>query len=357
MSSKVKAIAKGRGTASSVDGRYLEYQREDFDDGWMQEAASEKMKTEIRHEKAKTIITRNSSPDIPFETSINPYRGCEHGCVYCYARPTHAYFDLSPGIDFETKIFAKTHAGELLINELSRPGYVCKPIAMGTNTDPYQPAERELGITRDIIQVLHDCDHPLSIVTKSWLVERDRDLLSPMAKKGLLRVFLSVTSLQQDLTRRLEPRTTAPKRRLETIKKLSAAGIPTGVMFAPVIPFINDAEMEAVLDAAKAAGADTAGYVMLRLPHEVKTLFREWLAQHEPQKIARVFNVIRDLRAGKENDPGYFSRMKGDGVFAKLIHDRFHITCKRLGLNNHRQQLNTALFKRPVLPGMQQTLL
>ena len=347
---------KGRGTSSKVDARFLEHRRHEVDDGWTPEPGEETVATQIFQETARTIITRNQSPDIPFETSINAYRGCEHGCVYCYARPSHAYVDLSPGIDFETKIFAKTNAAELLRSELGKPRYICKPIAMGTNTDPYQPIERQLHITRDIIQVLHDCQHPLSIVTKSWLIERDLDLLQPMAEQGLVKVFLSITSLRNDLSRRLEPRAASPSRRLKAVDTLNRASVPAGVMFAPVIPFINDAEMETVLEQAAAAGARTAGYVILRLPNEVKQLFREWLETHEPGKTEHVFSIIRDLRSGRENDPDYFTRMRGKGVFADLVQKRFRNACRKFGLNNGRGELNTALFKPPVLSDRQQSL-
>ena len=347
---------KGRGTSSKVDARFLVHQRQEFDDGWTPEPEAGAVPTEIFKETPRTIITRNQSPDIPFETSINPYRGCEHGCVYCYARPSHAYLDLSPGLDFETRIFVKTNAAELLRKELGKPRYACKPIAMGTNTDPYQPTERKLQITRDIIQVLHDCRHPLSIVTKSALVERDLDLLRPMAEQGLVKVFLSITTLQNDLSRRLEPRTAAPGRRLKALAALTRAGVPAGVMFAPVIPFINDSEMEAVLEQAADAGAGAAGYVVLRLPNEVKQLFREWLETHEPGKTEHVFSIIRDLRSGRENDPDYFTRMRGQGVYADLIRNRFRNACRKFGLNREPRELNTGLFEPPVIAGRQQSL-
>lgn len=349
---------KGRGAPAQVDGRYLEHQRSAVDDGWTREETGERqVPTEVFEERARTIIARNQSPDIPFETSINPYRGCEHGCAYCYARPTHAYLDLSPGLDFETKLFAKTNAAELLRAALSKPSYVCKPIAMGTNTDPYQPVERKLGVTRAIIQILRECRHPLSIVTKSWLVERDLDLLRPMAEQGLVSVSLSITTLDHELARRLEPRAASPARRLQTIKTLADAGVPVGVMFAPVIPFVNDAELEAVLEQAREAGAAAAGYVILRLPHEVKQLFREWMERHEPDKTKRVFSAIRDLRNGRENDPAYFSRMRGQGVFAELVRARFQKARRKLQLdNNARGTLNTGLFQPPLAQGPQQSL-
>ena len=347
---------KGRGSSSKVDARFLEHRRAEFDDGWALEDEERRVPTELFQETPRTIISRNQSPDIPFETSINPYRGCEHGCVYCYARPSHTYMDLSPGLDFETKIFVKNNAAQLLRTELAKPRYVCKPIAMGTNTDPYQPAERQLGVTREIIQVLHDCRHPLTIVTKSWLIERDLDLLGPMAADGLVRVSVSVTSLDHELARRLEPRATAPTRRLQTVKTLNNAGVPTGVMFAPVIPFINDAEMEAVLERAAAAGAKSVGYIILRLPHEVRQLFREWLDTHEPGKTKRVFSILRDLRAGRENDPEFFTRMRGQGVYAGLFRKRFENACKKFGLITDRSELNTTLFAPPTLSARQQDL-
>ena len=347
---------KGRGSPSRVDARFLEHNRSGFDDGWTPEPEQQAVPTEIFQETPRTVISRNQSPDIPFETSINPYRGCEHGCVYCYARPSHAYVDLSPGIDFETKIFAKSNAADVLRKELGKPRYVCKPIAMGTNTDPYQPAERQLRITRDLIRTLHDCRHPLSIVTKSWLVERDLDLLAPMAADGLVKVFVSVTSLRHDLARRLEPRATAPARRLKTVHTLNRAGVPTGVMFAPVIPFINDAELERVLEQAAAAGAKAVGYIMLRLPNEVKQLFREWLDLHEPGKTEHVFSIIRDLRSGRENDPEYFTRMRGRGVYADLVRKRFDNACRKFGLNRDNWRLNTGLFTPPVTANPQQSL-
>src|SRR5690606_17276804 len=335
------------------DGRYLAWQREAVDDGWQQPEEERRVRTTVTAEHPRTIISRNDSPDIPFDQSINPYRGCEHGCIYCYARPTHAYMDLSPGIDFESKLFAKPSAPELLRKELAKRGYRCTPMALGTNTDPYQPVEREYRITRGIIEVLAEHDHPLTIVTKSWLVERDIDLLAPMAKKDLVQVFLSVTTLESDLSRRLEPRTSAPLRRIEAIRKLSDAGIPTGVMFAPVIPFLNDQELEAVLERAAAAGAQSAGYVIVRLPLEIKDLFHEWLKTHEPLKAERVMNAIRDLRGGRENNPQFFGRMRGQGPFAALIRRRFENTCRRRGLNRRRLILRTDLFRPPREEGPQ----
>ena len=338
---------KGRGTARRVDPRYLDATREAVDDGWEAPPDDRPIRTTVTVERPRTVITRNQSPDIPFEASINPYRGCEHGCIYCYARPAHAYMDLSPGIDFETKLFAKPDAPARLREELSRRGYRCTPIALGTNTDPYQPIERKWRVTRGIIETLASCDHPLTIVTKSALVERDIDLLSVMAEKNLAQVFISVTTLDPELMRRLEPRAAAPRARLETLARLKAAGIPTGVMFAPVIPVLNDAEMEDVLEAAAAAGVDHAGYVMLRLPHEVKQLFREWLQAHFPLKASHVMNRVNDIRGGKDNDPRFKSRMRGEGIYAALVENRFRAACRRLGLNRKRVPLDTGRFIPP----------
>lgn len=338
---------KGRGTANRIDPRYLPDTRQDVDDGWSQEDENTPVRTTVTVEHSKTIISRNRSPDIPFEASINPYRGCEHGCIYCYARPSHAYMDLSPGIDFETRLFAKPDAAELLKVEISKPGYCCTPIALGTNTDPYQPIERDWRITRQIIEVLHACDHPLTIVTKSARVERDMDLLAEMAAKNLVQVFVSITTLDSTLTRKLEPRTAAPQKRLETLQRLHDAGIPAGVMFAPVIPALNDTEMEAVLTEAAKTGVINAGYVMLRLPHEIKHLFREWLETHYPLKADHVMNMVRDIRGGRENDPRFKSRMRGEGVFADMIEQRFRKTCQRLGLNRKRITLDIGQFTPP----------
>jgi len=338
---------KGRGTANRIDPRYLPDIRQAVDDGWSPEEEAKPLRTTVTVEHSKTIITRNHSPDIPFDASINPYRGCEHGCIYCYARPAHAYMDLSPGVDFESRLFAKPDAPVLLEKELSKRSYRCTPIALGSNTDPYQPIERKWQITRRIIEVLRACQHPLTIVTKSWLVERDIDLLSDMAEKNLVQVFISVTTLDSSLARRMEPRATAPQGRLQALQSLHDAGIPTGVMFAPVIPALNDTEMESVLAAAAEAEVCNAGYVMLRLPHEIRVLFREWLETHYPMKADHVMNMVRDIRGGRENDPRFKSRMRGEGVFADMIADRFRATCKRLGLNRKPVCLDTKLFTPP----------
>ncbi len=347
---------RGRGTTNKVDPRYMDTTRVSADDGWDMVEAPASFQTTVTIEHPKTIISRNQSPDVPFEASINPYRGCEHGCIYCYARPTHAYMDLSPGIDFETKLFAKPDAAKLLKAEISKPKYKCTPITLGSNTDPYQPIEREWQITRQILAVLNEAKHPLTIVTKSSLVERDLDILTELAKNNLVQVFVSVTTLDSDLARKMEPRATAPHRRLETVSRLKAAGIPAGVMFAPVIPVLNDSEMETVLTRAAEAGAISAGYVMLRLPHEVKLLFREWLLTHYPLKAGHVMNRIQDTRGGQDYDADFSSRMRGTGIYAAIIKQRFVSISDRLGLNRTRVQLDTSRFQHPARKKQQMAL-
>lgn len=348
---------KGRGSWSKPDARYLNHTRHEIDDGWDYIDEEDKPVTTVTIEKPKSIISRNKSPDIPFEKSINPYRGCEHGCIYCYARPSHAYLDLSPGLDFETKLFAKPNAAELLEKELAASTYKCSPIALGTNTDPYQPIEREHQITRKIIEVLNKQQHPLTIVTKSCLVERDIDLIAPMAEKNLVQVFVSITTLDNQLMQKMEPRATAPIRRLQTLSNLSEAGIPTGMMFAPVIPVINDSEMETILEKSAESGAKTAAYVLLRLPYEIKNLFKEWLDTHYPLKTSHVMNMIMDIRAGKQNDPEFHTRMTGTGVYADLINKRFTKACRQFGLNaGENISLDTTRFIKPVLRGQQHSL-
>ena len=306
--------------------------------------------TTISAEHARSLITRNNSPDILFEQSINPYRGCGHACIYCYARPAHSYINLSPGLDFETKLFYKDNAAEILQQELSRPNYICKSITLGANTDPYQPIERSLKVTRSILEVLKSFSHPVSIVTKGHLVERDIDILSDMARDNLASVLVSVTTLDADLKRKLEPRAPGPVARLHAIRSLRDAGVPVGSLVAPIIPAINDQEIELILEAVADAGARTAGYVMLRLPYEVKDLFREWLAAHYPLRAAHVMSLINDLRGGRDNDPNFGSRMRGKGPFAELVRRRFELACKRLNLNTSRYPLlNTQLFRAPSL--------
>ena len=343
-------IFKGRGSASNQSGRFEQLQREAFDDGWAQQEAdtAPRLITEIIHDSSRSILFYNDSPDIPFDRSINPYRGCEHGCIYCYARPSHTYLGLSAGLDFESRILVKPDAAALLRQALAKPGYACQPIAMGTNTDPYQPLEREQRITRQIIEVLAEHRHPLTIVTKSAMVERDIDLLAPMAADNLARVFISITTLDRHLSRTMEPRAAAPQRRLQTLQRLAQAGIPCGVMTAPMIPALNDAEMEHILEEAHVAGARYAGYVLLRLPLEVAPLFEEWLQQHFPLKAAHVMSIIRQSRGGKAYDAQFHQRMRGQGIFADLLAQRFRLAASRLGFMQERSPLNTRLFRPPV---------
>ena len=325
-----------RGALSQIQGRFESVGREAFDDGWTRDDGPvEPLQTTVTIERARSIIARNDSPDIPFDQSINPYRGCESGCAYCYARPTHSYLELSPGLDFETRIFAKTNGPELLRDELAKPGYKISPIAFGTNTDCYQPSERKYRITRKIIEILSECNHPLTIVTKFALVERDLDLLVPMAKKNLVKVFVSIGTLDRVLARKLEPRAASPQRRLDVLRALSGAGVPCGVMVAALIPALNDKTLEHVLDEASKAGAQEAAYVILRLPNELKDIFKEWLAAHYPERAEHVMSIIRQLRGGRENDPRFHERMRGTGNYADLIAKRFDIACKRFGLNGH----------------------
>lgn len=339
---------RGRGSTFRPDPRYGADTREAFDDGWgTADEVPPPLKTTVTEERVKSVINRNTSPDLPFNLSINPYRGCEHGCVYCYARPAHAYVDLSPGLDFESRLFSKPGAADVLRAELAKPGYVPEPISLGANTDAYQPVERRLRITRALIEVLAECRHPLTIVTKSALVERDIDLLAPMAADGLVQVFVSVTTLDRELARRMEPRAAAPERRIEAQRRLAEAGIPTGVMFAPVVPALNDHELEAVLERAAEAGCAHAGYVVLRLPREVNPLFKDWLASHYPLRYERVMGRIRELRDGRESDSRFGRRLKGQGVFAELIAQRFDRATRRLGLNRSRHALPTDLFRPP----------
>lgn len=349
---------KLRGAGSFIAGRFETFAREAVDDGWTAGASPDdeslpEIQTRVAEERARSIIARNDSPDIPFEQSINPYRGCEHGCPYCFARPTHSYLELSPGLDFETKLFAKTNAVGLLREELSKKGYACKPIAFGTNTDAYQPIERRYKVMRGLLEVLAECDHPLTVVTKSALIERDVDLLAPMARKNLVKAFVSVTTLDHKLARALEPRAASPSRRIDAIRALAAAGIPTGVMVAPVIPALTDKSLEAILEAAAGAGAIMAGWIMLRLPNEVRPLFREWLATHAPQRADHVISIVKQVRGGRENDPNFGSRMSGSGNFSELIDKRFDLACRRFGLNsedNHmasRGGLDCSLFRPP----------
>lgn len=323
-----------------ADGDWLD-ERDALDDG------PPPLRTTVTVEKPRMIITKNVSPDVPSDRSINAYRGCEHGCIYCFARPTHAFHDLSPGLDFETRLFAKPDAPNLLRAELMKPGYSPRPIAMGTNTDPYQPIEGKWRITRSILEILAECDHPASITTKSDRVVRDIDLLGPMAAKGLMAVALSVTSLDPKVARTVEPRAPHPEKRLAAVKKLAEAGVPVFVSIAPVIPAITDHELEHLLERAAAAGARAASYIPVRLPYEVAPLFRAWLDEHFPERAGKVMSIIQQLRGGRDNDPDFYSRMRGQGPWADLLRVRFHRMCARLGLNRERMELRTDLFRPP----------
>jgi DNA repair photolyase len=341
------ARRRGRGAQSNASGRYEPLARIAFDDGWQSFEELPPFKTTVTLDSTRKIITRNDSPDISFDRSINPYRGCEHGCIYCFARPTHAYLGLSPGLDFETKLFAKPDAAKLLERELSAAGYVPRTIAIGTNTDPYQPIEREHQIMRRILEVLDRCGHPVGIVTKSALVLRDLDILARMAQRDLVKVALSVTTVDPRLARVMEPRAATPPRRLEALRQLTAAGVPTSVMVAPVIPALNDAEIERILDAAAAVGVREAGYVLLRLPLEVRDLFREWLMANFPDRYRHVFKLIRDTRGGKDYDSSWNTRMTGAGPVAWMIGRRFELACEKLGFNKIRTRLTTEHFNPP----------
>jgi len=329
---------KGRGALSNPEGRFETTRHVVEDDGWSQpvdpaqaDDAKPRPATTVSVERARSIISRNDSPDVPFEQSINPYRGCEHGCIYCFARPSHAYLNLSAGLDFETRLFAKTNAAEQLAKELCKPGYRCTPINLGANTDPYQPVERRYRITRDILEVLSRAEHPCTIVTKNALVERDLDILVPMAQRQLVHVFVSCSHLDNHLAAKLEPRASAPHRRIKAIKTLNDAGVPCGVLVAPIIPALNDRDMEHVLEAAAAAGAKVAGYTTLRLPHELKQLFREWLAAQVPQRAEHVMSLVRQINGGRDYDSDFRTRMRGQGEFARLIARRFEVACAKFG--------------------------
>jgi DNA repair photolyase len=348
---------RGRGAGVNPSGRFEPVSRHVFDDGWDTIEELPPFKTEVQVEKPRTIITRNESPDISFDRSINPYRGCEHGCVYCFARPTHAYMGLSPGLDFESKLFAKPDAARLLERELAKEGYQPKIIAIGTNTDPYQPIEKKWRIMREVLEVLEAYNHPVGIVTKSALVARDIDILSRMAEKGLAKVALSVTTLDRTLARTMEPRAATPPKRLETIRILAEAGIPASVMVAPIIPGLNDQEIERILDSARAAGAREAGYVILRLPLEVSPIFKDWLLRHYPDRYRHVLSLVRSMRGGKDYDAEWGKRMKGNGPYAWQIGRRFELAARKYGFNLERRRLRTDLFKAPKGAGEQLMLL
>lgn len=357
---------KGRGAIANPQGRFEKLVREAYDDGWGDAAALSRvgsdnlqgddqippevppLRTIVTAETAKSILTRNASPDIPFAVSLNPYRGCEHGCIYCFARPTHSYLGLSPGLDFETRLFAKVNAAELLRVELARPAYRPETIAIGVNTDAYQPIERELKITRAVIEVLHAAKHPFALITKSSLIERDIDLLADLATRNLVRAAVSITTLDHVVARTLEPRAASPTRRLRTIRALADAGIPVSVSVSPVIPFVNDGEMEKILEAAAEAGASGAHYIVLRLPWEVNDVFQQWLQAHFPLRADRVMNRIRDLRGGKDYNADFGKRMRGEGLWADLLKQRFARAAARVGINRERVVLDCSQFVRPV---------
>ncbi|RKP59448.1 PA0069 family radical SAM protein [Pararobbsia silviterrae] len=343
---------KGRGAVGNIQGRYEVDSRAAFDDGWSHEDDTDAptLRTHVFDERAKSILTRNQSPDIPFGVSLNPYRGCEHGCIYCFARPTHSYLGLSPGLDFESQIYAKVNAAELLERELAKPGYTPEPIALGVSTDAYQPIERERRITRAVIEVLSRAGHPFASITKSSLIERDIDLLAPMAERNLFSAAITITTLDPVIARTLEPRAAAPARRLKTIRALADAGISVAVSIAPVIPFVTEPDMERVIEACRDAGASAASYIVLRLPWEVSPLFEQWLAAHFPDRAERVLGRVREMRGGKNYDASFATRMKGTGLWAELIRQRFTQAVKRCGLNEHRRgAMDMSLFERPVV--------
>lgn len=335
---------RGRAAGINPSGRFEHYSHHAFDDGWQSLEELEPFKTEVQVEKPRNIITRNDSPDLSFDRSINPYRGCEHGCIYCFARPTHSYMGLSAGLDFEAKLFAKPDAPQLLMREFSKPGYIPRTIAIGSNTDPYQPIEKKWRIMRGLLEVLEDAQHPVAIITKSALITRDIDILSRMAKKRLVKVALSITTIDAKLSRTMEPRAATPSLRLQTMRDLAQADIPVSAMLGPVIPGINDHEIERILDAAAAAGAEEAGYILLRLPLEVAPLFKEWLLRNYPDKYRHVLSLLRSMRGGKDYDAEWGKRMRGEGPYAWQIGRRFEIAAKKLGLNTHKKRLRHDLF-------------
>ena len=344
---------KGRGAIANVRGRFEVHQREVFDDGWdglglsIEETAAP-LKTVVTEEHARSILSKNDSPDIPFRLSLNPYRGCEHGCIYCFARPTHSYLGLSPGLDFESKLFAKVNAAELLRRELGKNSYTTDVIAVGVNTDAYQPIERELKITRAVLEVLHETRNPFGLITKSSLIERDLDLLAPLARDNLARASITITTLDHELSRKLEPRAASPARRLRTVRTLADAGVPVSVNVSPVIPFITDGEMESIVEAAADAGAHSAHFIIIRLPWELNEVFQQWLRAHFPLRADRVMNRIRDLRGGKDYDSRFGKRMTGEGIWAELFAQRFRAACARHGLNRERKTFDTTRFIRPL---------
>lgn len=349
-------LRKGRGAVSNRSGRY-DLARQATDDGWTRKAEDDTPpRTRLEVDSSRGVLTYNDSPDVPFDRSVNPYRGCEHGCVYCFARPSHAWLGLSPGLDFETRLFAKPNAPELLAAELRKPGYVCRPLALGVMTDAYQPAERETRLTRRILEVLRDFSHPVALITKSALVARDADILAEMAARRLAHVVVTVTTLDRDLARRLEPRAATPPKRIEAIRALNAAGVPVSVNVAPLIPGLTDHEIERILEAAAEAGAVGAGWILLRLPREVEGLFAEWLDAHAPDRKSNVLSLLRDMHGGALYRSAFGTRMRGQGPYAELLARRFDLARRRLGLNRRRDDLDCAQFRPPPAPGDQLSL-
>jgi DNA repair photolyase len=339
---------KGRGAASNPEGRFESTRAVAEDDGWYREEDDRRPQTETREELARSVISRNDSPDIGFDQAINPFRGCEHGCVYCYARPSHGYLNLSAGLDFETKLFAKTNLAEILRDELAKKNYTCKPINIGSNTDPYQPIEKKWRLTRAALALLNECNHPCTIVTKNALIERDIDILAPMAERNLVQVFISINSLDNKLASKLEPRASAPHRRLQAVKSLRDAGIPVGVLVAPIIPALNEKDVEGIIERAAANGANSIGYTCIRLPHELKQLFREWLDIHYPEKAAHIISLIQQMNGGKDYDSNFATRMRGQGIFADIIRKRVQVASRKAGLHRAWDTvLDTSKFVAP----------
>jgi len=353
LSTSKQQIHKGRGAVTNTSGRFESHSLEAFDDGWELPEDESRPKTQVQADASKSILVYNDSPDLPFDRSINPYRGCEHGCVYCFARPSHAYLGFSPGLDFETQILSKPNAAALLDKTLRKPCYECQPIALGVNTDAYQPTDRKLGITRSVLEVLQAFRHPVSIITKSALIERDIDILREMALDNLVSIYVSITTLDAELARKMEPRAAAPHRRLQTIRNLAEAGIPVSVLVAPVIPVLTDPELDSILAATKDAGARSAGYIMLRLPLEVSELFQQWLHTHYPLKAEHVMTRVRDTRGGKDYDSRFGERFRGTGAFAEIIGQRFKLACKKLDLKPREFDHNCNAFRVPLRSGDQ----
>jgi len=339
---------KGRGALSNPEGRFETTRATAEDDGWYREDEVVRPRTEIREELARSVISKNDSPDVGFDRALNPFRGCEHGCIYCYARPSHAYLNLSPGLDFETKLFAKSNLEEILRSEISKRSYVCKPINIGSNTDPYQPIEKEWRLTRAALALLNACNHPCTIVTKNALIERDLDILAPMAERNLVQVFISINSLDNKLAAKLEPRASAPHRRMQAVHHLSEARVPVGVLVAPIIPALNEKDLEGVIEQAGANGANAIGYTCIRLPHELKQLFREWLDQHYPDRAAHIMSLIQQMNGGKDYDSNFATRMRGQGVFADIIRKRVQVAARKAGLHRAWDTvLDTSQFVPP----------